>query len=381
MTTKEVLFYLLRNEIKGERLPDDFNLTEDETVKLYRLSKRHDLAHLIGDALFRVELLPKGKVADAFKRQISVAVLRYEQQNAAFERIRNIFNMAKISFVPLKGVIVRQLYPKPWMRTSCDVDILIHEEDIERATKLLNDNGFDTGEKKGSRHLSFYYGNFHLELHFHICENNERIDELLTNVWDYTERISEYEFGQKPEFFVLYHIVHMTRHVLSGGCGVRPFIDLFLLREKEFYREEELLPLLEKIGLIKFYRAACGLADVWMNGEKYDELTLRMEKYVLEGGVYGTAENANTVGAAASKGRVRYILRLTFLPYSTMCVIYPSLKKHKILLPFYYIHRIFVKLFGRGRKRAKGRISMTMAQSDENLSFVSGLLDDLELKK
>lgn len=381
MTTEEVFFYLLRNEFKGEKLPDDFQLTEEEIIRLYRLSKRHDLAHLIGDALFRLELLSAGKVTDAFKQQISMAVSRYEQQKAEFERIRNIFNDAEIKFIPMKGAVIKKMYPEPWMRTSCDIDILVHEDDVDRATEVLNDNGFDTGEKKGSRHISFYYGNFHLELHFHICENNKQVNELLTNVWDYTEQVSEYEFKEKAEFFVLYHIVHMARHFLSGGCGVRPFIDLWILKQKNFYQEENLLPLLEKCNLLTFYQSVCRLTDVWMNGAEHDDVTLRMAKYILEGGVYGSVTNANMVGAAASKGKVKYLLKIAFLPYRSMCVIYPSLKKHKILLPFFYIHRIFVKLFGRDRKRAKGIINITMSQSDESIASISDLLKDLELIK
>ena len=381
MTTEEALFYLLRYEIMGENLPDDFKLTEDEIVRLYRLSKKHDLGHLIGDALFRLKLLPEGKVADVFKQQISMAILRYEQQNAEFERIRNIFNAAEIPFIPLKGSVLRHLYPQPWMRTSCDIDVLIHEDDVEKATQVLINNGFDTDGKKGCRHISFYYGNFHLELHFNICEGTKQTDELLQNVWDYTENVSAYEFREKPEFFVLYHIVHMARHFFSGGCGVRPFIDLLVLKQKDFYQEDNLLPLLEKCRLIKFYRSVCRLTDVWMNGEQHDELTLRIEKYILESGVYGSAANANMVGAATSKGKVKYLLRIAFLPYSSMCIIYPSLKKHKILLPFCYIHRIFAKLFGKDKKRAKNRIDSTMSQSDDNIASINDLLNDLELKR
>ena len=47
MTTEEALFYLLRYEIMGENLPDDFKLTEDEIVRLYRLSKKHDLGQMV----------------------------------------------------------------------------------------------------------------------------------------------------------------------------------------------------------------------------------------------------------------------------------------------------------------------------------------------
>ncbi|MBO4594615.1 MAG: hypothetical protein J5697_02805, partial [Clostridia bacterium] len=93
----------------------------------------------------------------------------------------------------------------------------------------------------------------------------------------------------------------------------------------------------------------------------------------------------SAVGAATSKGKRRYLLRIAFPPYKVMRNIYPSLVKHKILLPFCYIHRIFVKLFGKDRKavkkRNKERIKITMSQSKENISSVTKLLTDLGLNK
>ena len=34
----------------------------------------------------------------------------------------------QIPFLPLKGSVIRQYYPEPWMRTSCDIDILVDFE-------------------------------------------------------------------------------------------------------------------------------------------------------------------------------------------------------------------------------------------------------------
>ena len=377
MTTEENLFYLLRYELKGEKLPDDFNLTEQEIIRLYRLSKRHDLAHLIGDALRRLELLPEGKATRAFKKPILTAVSRYEQQNTVFQKLRGILREEKIAYIPLKGLIIRNCYPEPWMRTSCDIDILIHENDLEKTTKTLTRNGFVLDAKRDYKHLSFYYGIVHLELHFQIYEKNKQIDKILNTVWDNVEEVSSYEFKEKPEFYVLHHIVHMVRHFLSGGCGIRPFIDLWIMKNQSLYNEEKLRSLLESCNLYKFYQSVCALIEVWINKKEHSKTTSDMEKYILDGGVYGSSTNANMVGAAKNKSKIKYLLKIAFLPYDSMCVVYPSLKKHKILLPFYYIHRLISKIFGKDRKKAKDRIQNTMAQSKRNISFMNSLLNDL----
>ncbi|MBP5467413.1 MAG: nucleotidyltransferase family protein [Clostridia bacterium] len=377
MTVPEQIFCLIRNEIYGTPLPAD---TEYDIRKIYILSRRHDLAHLTGGALLCNKILSDGKAYDAFKDNVSFAVLRVEQQTAELKKIKQTFDGAKIPYIPLKGAVLRQYYPEPWMRTSCDIDILIREEDLNRATDTLIASGFETDGKKNFHDVHFYSDDIHLELHFNIYENNKQLDAVLSEVWDYAEKVGDYEYRELPEYFVFHHIAHMAYHFIGGGCGIRPFIDLRVLKDENFYSEEKLLPLLEKCNLIKFYRSVCKLADVWLDGGRHDDLTLQMEEYILRGGVYGNSDNANAAGAAKSKGKRKYLLKIAFPPYKTMCIIYPSLKKRKILLPFYYIHRIFAKLFGKDRKKVKAKIDNTMSQSEENILSVGKLLTDLELK-
>ena len=69
-TVEKVFFALLRFEINGDELCDEMkNLITPETLPaLFKLSKRHDLAHLIGDALDKNGLLPDGTEAQVRPR-------------------------------------------------------------------------------------------------------------------------------------------------------------------------------------------------------------------------------------------------------------------------------------------------------------------------
>ena len=59
MSTVDVLFLLLRSALTGEpsRLPKEA-LTAEAPEALYRLAKKHDVAHLVALALEREVLLP-----------------------------------------------------------------------------------------------------------------------------------------------------------------------------------------------------------------------------------------------------------------------------------------------------------------------------------
>ena len=106
---------------------------------LYGVSKKHDIAHLVGDALIKNGLIEDGDLKSQFQNQTLMAVCRYENLNYEFGRICEILEETRIPFIPLKGAVIRQYYPEPWMRTSCDIDILVHEEDLERAVKILKE--------------------------------------------------------------------------------------------------------------------------------------------------------------------------------------------------------------------------------------------------
>ena len=85
---------------------------------LYKLSKAHDLAHLVGDALIKNDLIGNDEIKEKYQKQVMIAIYRYEKINYELNRLRSALNEARIPFIPLKGSVLRQYYPEPWMRTS-----------------------------------------------------------------------------------------------------------------------------------------------------------------------------------------------------------------------------------------------------------------------
>ena len=76
---EKIFFALLRFEINGDELCDEVKdlITLEMLPALFKLSKRHDLAHLIGDALDKNGLLPDGTEAKKhFLQERNMAVYR-----------------------------------------------------------------------------------------------------------------------------------------------------------------------------------------------------------------------------------------------------------------------------------------------------------------
>lgn len=347
---------------------------------LLRLAKRHDLIHLLYDALVGNGLFNKDeRISKSLIQEKLFAVCRDLRSVSVAEIIKDVFQNNGIKFILLKGAIIKKFYPESWMRTSCDIDVLVKESDLKAAVKVLKREGFTTDGGKNYHDISFYYGNVHVELHFNILENIKSIDGLLGKVWDYSVAVKGVEYAELPEFFAFHHIAHMAYHFLSGGCGVRPFIDLRLMQIKGFYDDNKLIPLLNECGLSEFYKGICEILEVWFNGKEHNENTRIIEDYVIDGGVYGSAENNDRIGSIKHKGKVRYLLSIVFLPYKSMCVLYPSLKNRKILLPFYYIHRIFSKTFGKGRRKAKNQAWNILSINGDKIDKTGAMLKYLGL--
>ena len=65
-------------------------------------------------------------------------------------------------------------------------------------------------------------------------ERMEAINAILDMVWVCSSPFKEspYCFQMSNDMFVFYHIAHMAKHFIAGGCGIRSFIDLYLLKKK-----------------------------------------------------------------------------------------------------------------------------------------------------
>ena len=379
-TVEKVFFALIRFEIDGTELGDIKNLITPEMLPaLFKLSKKHDFAHLVGDALDKNGLLPDDlEVKKRFLQERNMAIYRYEQQQYEFEQICTILEDAKIPFIPLKGSVLRQYYPEPWMRTSCDIDILVKESELDKATEILKERlGYTANDKKDFHDISlFSISGVHIELHYSICENMKNIDKLLSRAWDNIESEDGYKKRFSDEYFLFHIIAHMLYHFQSGGCGVRPVLDLYIL-QRRFSSEEQLRRLLNQCGIITFYQAMLELAHCWFADIQLNERAACIQNYLLKAGVYGTQKNNELAATVKSGSKRKHVLRYIFLPYSNMVILYPILKKAKILLPFFHLWRWITRIFK--VKSAAKRTQSIIGQGEEDLEAIRKLFVMLDI--
>ena len=112
---------LIASEVCGKEIDkSQYTLTDEELVKLYKLSKSHDLAHLVGDALIKNNLIEDGEIKAKFQKQIMLAVYRYEKLGlrSTFWRLRVLLHQRFFLFSSDCTCVVS--FPSWWMRSAPD---------------------------------------------------------------------------------------------------------------------------------------------------------------------------------------------------------------------------------------------------------------------
>jgi len=328
-----ILFALLRFEINGAELCEtDKNLiTKDILPTLYKLSKKHDLAHLVGDALDKNGLLLDDTEAKTrFLQERNMAVYRYEQLQYELNCICETFEEAQIPFIPLKGSVIRQYYPEPWMRTSCDIDILVEEKCLQLAINVLEEKLLYKCTEIGQHDAQIFAQNgTHIELHYSLLESGSKdaVKPVLDCVWENSEQISSYHRKMPDALFYVYIISHIAKHLKFGGCGVRPLMDVWILNHKMQYDRHKRESLLKDAELFTLAQALEKLSDIWFSEVEGDSLTESLGEYILAGGVYGTFDNKVAAKQTRKKGKISYLFSRVFLPYSQMKFKYARLQK------------------------------------------------------
>lgn len=387
LSTVRAVLRLLAAELGAEV---EVSAAEKEQIKasldkIYQYAKRNDMAHLVGHALVKNKLICEEDPSFAlFEAEQFTAFIRQERQDFELARICAALEDAGIDFIPLKGAVMRGLYPEPWMRTSCDVDVLVKTEDLAAAREcMINALGYKQGKTSLHDESFELSGGIRVELHFELMEEGsaEKSSKVMLDVWSHTENAQgkKHHKLMSDEMFYFYHIAHTAKHFEDGGIGTRPFLDLYLLT-RDRQNEERRAALLHKGGLEAFERVARALSSCWFEGEELDILGQRAENFVLRCGAYGSKSNAILLAKEKAGGGRGYILSRIFMPYDSIKCSYPILKKHKWLLPFCQIARWF-KLISPGRARSAAReIKTTYNLSEKEFRALKALMTDVGLK-
>lgn len=388
-----MLISLIRFSVCGGELNENIkeNITEEKLYELYNLASRHDVVQIAADALFKNQLMPDCEMNGVFKTALMKTVFKVQKICFELFRASAVLEENKIPHMPLKGSALRVLYPEPWMRSSCDVDILVKPEDFEASFKLLTDKLKCHDVTHTPCDVGMWTdGGVHIELHHNLLDKDIKKNGTYLRKWNFDCMISvwetavlstgkHYQYEMTDEMFYCYHFAHMAKHFENGGCGIKAIIDLWLLdnrKSKDNPKREELL---KKAKLLSFYKHIEELCSVWFSGCEHSETSRMLEKYLLSGGAYGNMENKVAFGSSKAGDSNAFAKYRIFASDDLLRYYYPEIDKRKWLMPFYQIGR-WARIISKGRlKKSVNELRLSRNITSDEFEIAAVLAEKLEI--
>lgn len=359
--------------------PDMLSQMSDEDIReIYDSAKKHDLAHLVGVALETAEPGDKNRYKPFVTEEIK-AMYRYEWLTGEYKKICAVLEQHEIPYIPLKGSVIRALYREPWHRTSSDIDILIPEERMENALAIFENELSYTRTGATLQDVSLTAPNgVHFELHFDGGEKYVDCSEIWADARPANP--GSYQHILSAEMLLLTHIAHMAKHFVNGGCGLRPFLDLWLIKEKLPYDAEKLSRMLDSHQLTDFGNVMFGIVAVWFDHKTPTETEKITQDYIFSGGVYGNLYNSISVTRSRQNICI-YVIQRIFPPRSSLLASYPVLKRHPWQLPLCWVRR-WIRLIREGKlKQIQVEYNINRRLDAGQLNHTDDLLTQLGLTK
>lgn len=380
--THRGIVLLMKSAVTGKTydLPSDFLLEEaNETIKKQGLS----LMAVVGG--YNCGLFTQKQMLQSYYHHL----LQSERQIKKLSELFRLFDDQKIDYLPVKGCVMKDLYPKQELRSMGDADILIRVEQYPLIRQIMEDNGFSL--QSDNDHVYYWKSDsLHVELHKCLVPVMDRDYYAYYHTgWHLAQKQTGNRYALSPEDHFVFMMVHFARHYRFSGIGCRHVVDLYVYRKAyPNMNESYILQELEKLKLDVFCENVLRLLDVWFEDRETDKVTEFMSDFILSGGSWGKwenyvlstevreAENRNAENVKYTK--LRSAFRAIFPPLETMRKDYPVLKKYPLLFPgFWCVKWLEILLFRREsivrRKKMIGIVSDEKANAYKNALQYVGL--------
>ncbi len=361
------LIYLLRCAVT-ETVPDRDRIRSMNLEELYQTACSHTVISAVGMAL---------ENAGVRDEQFVKAVASAQRKNALLDADRMAvlakMETAGIWYMPLKGSVLKDLYPRFGMREMADNDILFDKNRGADLREIMIGLGFSLENYDSGPHDTYHkkpVSNF--EMHRTLFSESMRKDlyRYYANVKDRLIRDEGKQYGYHftDEDFYLYITAHEYKHYSYSGAGLRSLMDTYVYLTQKTLDMDYVTREAEKIGIAAFERENRELALHLFKGAELTESEQAMLDYVISSGTYGNLEQS-VANAVEEKGRWGYFLSRLTIPRDLMEGMFPVLKKAPFLYPICWALRLFRGVLFRNkvfREQMKGALGLNNGKARPN---------------
>jgi len=363
----EALLAALRCALRSEKA--ELDLSGEEWSALVELARTQKVLPMLLEAAHgspSLQSLGEGEVI-LLKRQVRRQVMVQTLSTEEFLTLNRALRDRGLRPLVVKGLVCRELYPKPDHRPSGDEDVLIDPEQFARCREILLGLGLESaGGEPDDYEIPFRKQGspLYIELHRSLFPPQSDAyghwNRFFDGVFDRAVELPELGlWTMAPTDHLFYLVCHAFKHFLHSGFGIRQVCDIVLFANR-YGADVDWQQVLRNCEAI---RGAKFAAAVFRIGEKHlgipapgafrglDVDEMPMLRDLLEGGLYGNAtlsrKHSSTITleavAAEKQGRRPRggLMASAFPSAEKLAGKYPYLKEKPWLLPFAWGQRLW----------------------------------------
>lgn len=361
---------IVYSALTGEKisLPEDFDF-----LKGVKIARRHKIEVMFYYGALNCGFGQDEPLIQELFTLVCGNIAVSEQQNYSIKEIFLAFDEQEIDYLPLKGVLLKNIYPKPEMRSMGDADILIKTEQYDKIRPIMVKLGYKKVTESDHEFI-WKKNNINIELHKRLIPSyNKDYYSYFGDGWSLAKLKNGTSYSMTDEDQLIYLFTHFAKHYRDAGIGIKHMTDLWVYRKsKPLLDEKYIKKELTALQLYGFYVNIINTLAVWFDGIEGDEKTDFITDVIFNSGVYGTRDkhaisDAVKISRSTNKVKTRKLFKLIFPAYQVMGIKYPLLKKAPFLLPIMWIHRILTTILFKSN-RIKAQAQAIDQMSAENIN-------------
>lgn len=328
--------------------------------KLHKMSRLHCLTALCAMTVTSAGI----KISVEWQTEKEKTVRKALLFAAERENILRFMETNGIWYMPMKGVILSELYPKLGMREMADNDILYDKQRQTDVVEFMTSIGYKA-KSVGRKHHDTFFKQPVYNFEMHTAMFAESFDKRFSAYYeDISSRLIEdseknYARHLSDEDFYIYITAHEYKHYSREGTGLRSLLDRYVYIKKKQLNFEYVTTECAKLGIEKFETESRALCQKVFSNAELPELTeaeREMLEYYMFSTAYGTQEQnirhslEKNYGKVSRGTKIRYVLRQAFPKaefYKSYC---PLAYKYKILIPLVWLIRSIKVIFCRQKQ-------------------------------
>ncbi len=338
----EDMLYLTICAVKGKK-PDNKRIEIMDLDGLFEVCQKNILTACTAYALESA-----GIYHHAFTQAKEKAIRKNILMDAERKKILNRLEQEKIWYMPLKGAVLKDWYPKLGMRQMSDNDILFDSEYRMKVKNIMLDLGFICKDFNSGNDDAYFkppVSNFEMHSSLFASAHIGKLYEYYQNIKLKLIKDEDNQYGYhfRTEDFYLYLTAHEYKHFASGGVGVRSLVDAYIFMKKyeSSLNWDYLNTELKKLKIQDYEQKSRIIAKKIFNEQELSKEETAMLDYYLFSGSYGTQKNEieHKFNRLGNGSKAHYLFRRIFLPMEEIESYWNFFYRHKWLIPVLWVYR------------------------------------------